>query len=395
MLQFDTLKIAFPTLLIKSINPAKLTAYSDDKYPEKLAYYRADIVPGLIAVRIGIIETTIEFSAKILKAGYPLLISTATIQVALSNAIHAAPFTVKVRKVLRLAHVLKAHQTLDFALTRPFAAYALPLANLHVSRDYRPVPYKDETLTYLQNATGPGREFWKIYDKAKEYARPTNAAYRETLTANENRGVEFYYSDKMRGETEINGKRKLRQAFPDIHGNIMLTDLLNSTANPLAKQFAKITKSIYAAIDNPTQARALAFAETLSFDDLETFSHLEKHGFKLAKIDAHMKEKQVPKATQHRKRKKYAALLASYLAHQTDSSAIACLRELRAAIMAPTYCNSYLESGIEPITSVAAPAITIATEESKMEPTNQPLEKPYPAFPRLRISAEHREALRR
>ena len=149
----------------------------------------------------------------------------------------------------------------------------------------------------------------------------------------------------MRGETEINGKRKLRQYFPEIHSNIMLTDLLQSIANPLAQQFAEITKQVYAAIDTQETAKAHGFAETLSFDDMEAFNNLEKHGFDLAKIDAHMKEKKVSKATQSRKRKKYQVLLAGYLAHETDSSAFAHLRELRAAITATTY--NYSDKGIK------------------------------------------------
>ncbi|WP_208130806.1 MULTISPECIES: hypothetical protein [Hymenobacter] len=317
------------------MNYSTFTAFPSRKHVDRLNYCLANPCPGIIYIRIGDTETAIEFSAKILKAEYPQLLSTNTIRKALANIRTAFPGTFPVEEVLRVAHVLKAHQTQDFALTRPFADYASPLAGLHVSRDYRLVSYKDETLTFLQNATGRDREFLKLYDKAKEYARPANAAYRATLGAAEKQTVAAYYGDKVRAETELNGKRKLRQYFPDIPTAIMLTDLLNSTSNPLASQFAEITSQAYAAIDSPASARALAFADTLSHKDAPQFSFLKEHGFDLEKIDARLKALNVAKATQCRERKKYAALLASYLAHETDSPSVEALRELKAAISAP------------------------------------------------------------
>lgn len=374
LLRFDTFKIAFPNLYLDTVNYSAFAAFPSRKHEDSNTYYLANPAPGIIDIRIGDTETAIEFSAKILKANYPDLLSTATIEQALENLLAASPFTFKVADVLRLAHVLKAHQAHHFTLSQPFAAYTKPLANLHVNREYRQQLYKDETLTYLQNAVGKGREYFKIYDKAKEYALPCNAAYRNSLTAAERKAVAAYYANIVKAETEINGKRKLRQHFPDIAQAIMLTDLLQSTSNPLATQFAEITKEAYAAIEAPAAAKTLSFADTLTFDDGEAFSNLERHGFDLEKIYTRLKALNVPTATQTRKRKKYAALLASYLAYETDSHSVEALRELKVAISSPPPITISEDSSnlITPVpaaitaTGEAPDSITIGEDSSNL-----------------------------
>ncbi|MFD2720001.1 hypothetical protein ACFST9_14850 [Hymenobacter monticola] len=367
--RFDTLKIAFPNLSLTTVDYTAFTAFPSNKHVDRNNYYLSAPAPGIINIRIGDTETAVEFSAKILKGRYPGLLSNATIQQALRNIIEAAPLSFDVPEVLREAHVLKAHQTHDFTLSQPFAVYAAPLAQLHVTRGYLLVEYKDESVTYIQKTTGKGREYLKIYDKGREYARPANTAYRNALTATERKTVAAYYAGKTRIETEINGKRKLRQYFPDIAPAIMLTDLLQSTSNPLATQFAEITKEAYAAIEAPAAAKSLAFADTLSYKDAPEFSFLEKHGYDLEKIDARLKALNVPSRTVTRERKKYAALLASYLAHETPSPSVANLRELKGAITIGEDAPNMADATAPPATTeTAAPTIADATAVAQVTP---------------------------
>ena len=384
---FDTFKFAIPNLTVSNISYSALTAYPDKKYPDKTVYHQTDIAPGLVAVRVGIVETTIEISAKILKADYPLSISKLTIYQALENTKAAAPFTFDVEEVLRLAHVLKAHQTQLLALSQPFANYADPLDKLHVSQDYDLRPYGPTSFAFIQRLNAVDlkhREYIRMYDKGEEYSRstPSNQRFWKTLTATERQAVADYLHGKIRLESQYNTKRKLRQYFPDIHPNIMVTDLLNSTSNPLAKQFDAVTKAAYAAIDNPKQATALAYAEILDYHDSQRFDCLEKRGFDLLKVDSWLKKMSISPATQRREQKKYTALLAGYLAHDTDSESVSCLRELKAAIQNPApfpYGYSAEASNMELTTEVSAMELATSTpraspysysaEVSNMKPT--------------------------
>ncbi|WP_210518891.1 hypothetical protein [Hymenobacter terricola] len=371
MLQFDTIKILFPRLLISDLDTKALTQAVDAK--GKLIYYQRNSAPGLVTVRVGAKEIALEISAKILKVDYPKLISARTIEQVLFNAETLLPFTFDVHEALSQAHVAKCHQTQDLTLKQLFANYAAPLTQLFVSRDYTLKPYKDETVTFIQNTTGlddKHREYFKLYDKAKEYKRATdaNTAYRETLSKQEKELVSEYFADKMRMETQLNTKRKLRQYFPDIPKEIKLMDMLLSKSNPLLTQFTEITKQIYMAITNQTESKALSFTDSLTYDDTQFFYVLEKHDFNLKKIDYWLKQKRVKKPTQIRHRKKYAEMLASYKAFDSDSSSFAPLRELKDAItIGATVSN--LEPTIPMAKATPATPITIATMVSKMEPS--------------------------
>jgi hypothetical protein len=380
MLTFDTIKIAFPKEYLQGVQYNELQQAVDSK--ERLVFYsRKNIIPGLIRVRIGATEVAIEISAKILKADYPKLISSNTIEAALQFADTALPFTFDVHEVLSVAHVLKAHQTQDLALLQSFAAYASPLGQLFVSRNYDIKQYKNETITFIQivNALDDKhREYFKIYDKEKEYKRATdaNTAYRETLTKLEKESVATYFAGKVRFETELNTKRKLRQYFPDIHKNILLRDMLQSASNPLVTQFNEITKHIYMILNNQTKIKSFSFADALGYDKTILFYSLEKHDFDLSKIDSWLKEKKVTKPTQTRRRKDYAELLAQYKAHHTDNSSIAPLYEMKGAVSNPTPITiGTMGSNLEPATeqlkenqeATNEAAITIDTIGSKME----------------------------
>lgn len=380
LLQFDTIKILFPRLLISDLDTKALEQAIDAK--GKLIYYKRNIAPGLITVRVGAKEIALEISAKILKADYPKLISAYTIEQVLFNAETLLPFTFDVHEALSQAHVVKAHQTRDLTLKQLFATYAVPLTQLHVGREYRLKPYKDETVTFIQNTTGledEYREYFTLYDKAKEYKRNTNAnaAYRETLTKEEKVSVSDYFAGKMRAETKINGKDKLRQYFPDIAKEIKLMDMLLSKSNPLLTQFNKITKHIYMAINNQTESKALSFIETLSYNQAQLFYTLEKHDLEIPKVDYWLKKLKVPKATQSRERKKYVEMLASYKAFESDSSSFASLHELKAAItIADTVSKMKPSPTSKELTKkpLYETPITIAAMVSRLEPSPTPIE---------------------
>lgn len=338
MLTFDTIKFKFPTQLLSNIIYSEFTEFKDKKDTDKKVYYLSNPAPGIISVKISVTETAIEFSAKTLKGDYPKLVSIDTIEAVLFALEAALPCTFDVHEVLSLSYGLKGHQTADLTLKQPFADYAVPLAQLHVNRAYELKPYKDETVTFIQKAL-KNPEYFKIYDKEKEYVRSANAAYRETLSKDEKEAVSAYFKGKIRVETELNGKKKLQQYFPDIPKEIKLIDMLRSTSNPLAKQFTEITKQLYVTISTQTETKSISFADSLDFKEMPLFSHLAALDFDLAKLDRLMKINNVPKRTAATKRKEYAAMLAKYKAHESDSSTFESLHELKEAICNPVSNN--------------------------------------------------------
>ena len=336
--QFDTLKLAFPTLYAEIINESKFIQDTDNK--GKISYLlrtnEKQKIVGLNSLRVGFTETVIEISAKILRKNYPKLLSVDTIEEALWNLHISGLISFDVTDVLRFAHIYKAHPAKHLRLSQSFAAYANPLAQLYTNNEYRLLPYKDETVSFIQNVgTTKHREYFRLYNKMIEYSLSKNAGYRETLTAQQKHSVSVFFQDVVKAETELNSKRKLRQYYPDISPEIWLRDLLLSETDPIAAQFDEITKGLYKAMENKETERGNEFTNLLNYKEQLEFTTLKHYGYDLHRVKAWLKNALSPRTAQRRQRE-YEALLQRFKAHETDGTAKALLLELRAAISAPT-----------------------------------------------------------
>ena len=230
-MQFDTLKIAFPTLYIKR-EESKFIEDTDRK--GKTVYLLKQCEKqhvGLTSLRVGNTETVAEFSAKILKEKYPDLLSAETIVQALNNLKGFGFFLeFDTDEIVNIAHVLKAHPARHVRPAADFATCAKLLTDLHTNTHYTPTNYKNETVTFTQNvSTTKNREYLKFYNKETEYNLSKNTGYRETLTAQQKPAVAARFQGVAKVETELNSKRKLRQYYPGIAPEIWLKDLLYSS----------------------------------------------------------------------------------------------------------------------------------------------------------------------
>ena len=132
---FDTLKISIPTLYT-SKNEDKFIEDLDKKGKKSYLLRTSEKVVGLNSLRIGNTETVIDFSAKILKGNYPKLLTSKTIEEALTNILNVGAITFDVHAVLDIAHAKKGHQAKDFYLSRSFSQYSELLYQLHGNRSY-------------------------------------------------------------------------------------------------------------------------------------------------------------------------------------------------------------------------------------------------------------------
>ena len=369
---FDTLKITIPTLYT-SKNEDKFIEDLDKKGNKSYLLRTSEKVVGLNSLRIGTIDTAIDFSAKILKVNYPKLLTAETIEEALTNILNVGAITFDVHEVLDIARAKKGHQAKDFLLSRPFTEYLGLLDRLHVNRSYTKNYFDNETITFIQNIkTAHHRDYLKIYDKHIEYLLNKNADYRETLTKKEKELVSQYFKNKIRIEAEYNSKAKLRQHFPDIHKDILLKDLLLSTSDPMAELYNEITAPIYKQMESTQTIKSLDYLTTLNYKKQLIFNSLEKHDFDLNRINHWLKSTCIPRTAQ-RQQKEYAEAKVKYLAHYVTSDAPGLLNELKAAITAPpTDSNNYINNRtfLSPIQQVVVTEKSAASKVPNLTTSN-------------------------
>lgn len=182
---------------------------------------------------------TLEFSSKILKEHYPLLISRETIDECLDNLNQLGLCTIDVNGILESGCITSMDVTTDV----PFdlSNEVLDCLNEQVGgyRRFKWRHYENEGIEFVRDVKSPDcKECIKLYRKGKEIKNFNNRDFLNSLSYEQRFKLEDYFADKTRIEMSLNTQRKIREYFKV--EDTYISEVLNSTANPLLKQFDKI-----------------------------------------------------------------------------------------------------------------------------------------------------------
>ncbi len=202
---------------------------------------------------------TLEFSSKILKERYPLLISRKTIRECLENLNQLGICTVDVDGILETGCITSMDVTTDV----PFdlSDEVLDCLNEQVDgyRRFKWKHYENEGIEFVRDVKSRDcKECIKFYRKGKEIKSFANRDFVKSITYEQQSALEDYFADKTRVEMSLNTQRKIKEYFNV--GNTYISEILNSTANPLQRQFDKVfepdkpRESIHACKDYDTFA---------------------------------------------------------------------------------------------------------------------------------------------
>lgn len=182
---------------------------------------------------------TLEFSSKILKEHYPLLISKETIEECLDNLNLLGLCTIDVKGILETGCITSMDVTTDV----PFdlSDEVLDCLNEQVGgyRRFKWRHYENEGIEFVRDVKSRDcKECIKFYRKGKEIRSSANRDFLKSLAYEQQFAMEDYFADKTRIEMSLNTQRKIKEYFKV--EDTYISEVLNSTANPLLKQFDKI-----------------------------------------------------------------------------------------------------------------------------------------------------------
>lgn len=209
-------------------------------------------------------EVTVEYSAKILGARYPELISIDTIAVAHANIIRTGIIDFNIEEVLANARALKVHQTADFCLTDALPTYGKAIRKLWVPNHYHlrcnaRGKAEWESFSFLRDINA-NPEYLKFYNKQREFNMSKNRQFRESLSPNQLRRMLEYFQGKTRAELCLSGKKKIKQHLPDVGSEALLIDVVNSGVDALGNLCTELLAPLVA--DVVTNSK-VDFASTL------------------------------------------------------------------------------------------------------------------------------------
>ncbi|GAB2955031.1 hypothetical protein GCM10027048_20810 [Hymenobacter coalescens] len=336
----DTLKMRFPLRYILGYNES-LFAPTIDRRGNMVFIQYLDKVPGLNLVNL---DTTndcavVELSSKILGLRYPELLSKDTIEYALERVNTSGIINLDTHEVLNTADTLKVHHTLTRWLQHDAPHYNQALAAFDLCPSYGLKIYSADfsSIGYIGKSKA-NKGYFKIYDKGRERANKLHDLYSSSLTIDEREYIADYCQGSTQFETEVNGKKKLRELIADAGKHIYVKDLLLSKANPTAAIFKKLTGPLYKVIERPETLRstkgAIEFAATLNPKDAKTFALLHLHGYSVAKTLDSMKSG-VARSTVLRSKKDLERLQLEWQSatHPKLDETIALLQELKAELL--------------------------------------------------------------
>lgn len=182
---------------------------------------------------------TIEFSSKILKEHYPLLISKDTIRECLENLNKMDICEIDIDKVLDTG----CFTSLDITEDKTFdlSDEVLNGLNNNVSgyRRYKWQHYENEGIEFQRDVISKDcRECIKLYRKGKEILTSKNQDFLKQLSWENRFAITNYFADKTRFEMTLNTQKKIKE-YLNIE-ETYIWEVLNSNSNPLLRQFDKV-----------------------------------------------------------------------------------------------------------------------------------------------------------
>ncbi len=182
---------------------------------------------------------TIEFSSKILKERYPLLISKDTIGDCLENLNRMDICEVDIDSVLDTG----CFTSMDITEDKTFYLSDEVLQGLNDNvggyRRYKWQHYEKEGIEFQRDVKSKDcKECIKLYRKGKEIQAAKNQDFLKQLSWEDRFAIIDYFADKTRFEMTLNTQRKIKEYL-----NIKETyiwEVLNAISNPLLRQFDKV-----------------------------------------------------------------------------------------------------------------------------------------------------------
>lgn len=182
---------------------------------------------------------TLEFSSKILRERYPLLISKETIRECLDNLNQLELCTVDVDGILETGCITSMDVTTDVSFD--LSDEVLTYLNEQVVgyRRFKWKHYENEGIEFVRDVKSRDcKECIKFYRKAKEIQSAANQDFLKSLTCEQRLALEDYFADKTRVEMSLNTQRKIKEYFEV--NDTYIREIFDSSANPLLKQFNKV-----------------------------------------------------------------------------------------------------------------------------------------------------------
>lgn len=240
MIKLDKVKLSIPLCNVELLDNEKWQTITQNG--EIISFKFKQERPCLIKIEVHFNddEVTMEFTGKILKDDYPLLMNKFTIRKCLDAINELGICKMKIEKVLTNSKVLKCDVTYDVCgmdLER-FKNYTSTHIINHKKWNIRSFPHKNNFIIEKEVATARLRRKVTIYDKGAELDKRNNATFFEWVE-NPNEIIN-HFKGCVRFELSLVSCSAIRQEL-----NVQDCDLisvLNSNENPICEFFKNVLR---------------------------------------------------------------------------------------------------------------------------------------------------------
>lgn len=238
MIRFDKIRFVTPLSNVSLCDNEKWQTTSQNG--EIICQRFKQMHPCLIVVEVHYPsnELTVEFTGKILKDDYPMLISRKTIRKCLDAVNEIGVCVLDIDKVLSDSTLLKCDVTNDIV--------GVDISDLknyvtsHITNNkvwkVKSFPQKNNIVIEKEVSTARAKRRMTIYDKHKELERRTNLTFLEWV--HDPKKILSYFSERIRFELNLVTCRAIMQEL-DVDDCSLIT-VLDSTANPLSVFFNNV-----------------------------------------------------------------------------------------------------------------------------------------------------------
>lgn len=245
MIRFDKIKLSTPLCNVELLDNEKWQMITQNGEIITLKYKQEKPCLIKIEVHFNDNEVTMEFTGKLLKDDYPLLINKFTIRKCLDAINKLGICKIDVEKILTNSKVLKCDITKDVfgVKLEEFKNYTTTHIVNHKKWNIRSFPHKSNFIIDKEVSTARLRRKVTIYDKGAELDKRTNATFFEWVE-NPNK-ILTHFQGCVRFELSLVSCSAIRQEL-----NVQNCDLitvLNSNENPICDFFKNVLRD-----DTPT-----------------------------------------------------------------------------------------------------------------------------------------------
>lgn len=266
---FDKIKIVTNIEFISILNYSSFQCIT--KLDNVLYYKYQQKSPSLLLIMINYQnhELIIEFTAKILKEKYPLLINNDTIRECLENINDLGLCELNIDSILNNSQVAKCDVTKDVFTDINLVKSAIS-QNLSNYSKWIVKNYNNGLVLENVVSTPRYKKRLTIYDKEKELGNVSNVNFINSIENGE--CLIDLFKHKVRFELNINTKKQIRQLLAISNNNLL--EVLQSNVNP-----------ILSVIDEAVMSECLSH-RTRTLRDFERELLLQKCDYNLIKVEA-------------------------------------------------------------------------------------------------------------